>query len=225
MTTFRRKPLDILERMYRFTSAVKAPPTVQLEQGITLVHDVSREVERTQMTLRGGYFYWQNDVTHAGIGTVDGYQSIYDAVMGGNLLIGEDLTREDIDVWMLDNVWVVSDDVSDINTGLNIGIAYNSANDGIPYHPNELFIPLYRAVGTSEYGNFGDYDATGTYQLPINTMTQVNLPKFPFLLFGGRNYGEGARLTWWSNAGAAVTHHIFFRGWVGRRGCTPPGMS
>lgn len=218
MTTFRRKGLGILERLYRFTSAVKAPSTVELESGIQLVHDVSREVELASYTRNEGYFVYSQTVTHAGGGAL--YQSrdmYFQATSRSDYGVGEDTEKDDISLWLIDySAW--SDDASD-NTNYAVSLNYDANSGGIPLHVAEIIVPIFAwdaATGaTRDFPNFAFND---TEQQLLNELSASQLPSLPYPVF------NGVRLNTYSFAGAAVEVRIHTLWWVGRRGTTPPGM-
>lgn len=65
MTEFTRRPLQLLDRVYRFVGGTKGVNRLGLNRDITLVHDVSREAERSGIPPWFGYLEWKDSCSTA----------------------------------------------------------------------------------------------------------------------------------------------------------------
>jgi hypothetical protein len=59
---FTRRPLQILDGIYRFVGGLRGVNTVDLSSDITLVHDVSRLAERNGYGDNQGYLRWDGSI-------------------------------------------------------------------------------------------------------------------------------------------------------------------
>jgi len=198
---FSRKPLGILDNIYRFVGGQTGPTSFAEEMAIQPVHDVSREAEMgTAQSAALGYFLEGFTQSHVSTGTIFGTADAYARTF-------RDLAAEDVDLWIIDAL-CVCDDAADFESAAT-GISYPIIPDAFPTafvkHVREFTTPL--AALTS--GGVAPVPPVGDL---------VSLPMY--VPHGSQQLARSTA----DNAGT-VDISTFFLFWAGARGALPPGLA
>lgn len=201
MGTFTRKPLGILDNIYRFVGGQTGPTSFAEEMAIQPVHDVSREAEiGTAQSAALGFFLEGFTLVHVGTGALFGADDAYARVF-------RDLAPEEVDIWIIDALCTTSDQ-SDFATA-NAGITY-------PLLPGTFPAAITKLVRS--------------WSVPQDTIfsggiNPVQADNHPVMLPMYVPHGSqiGVRTT--SDNAGTMTTQTFFLMWAGARGALPPGVA
>lgn len=204
MAEFIRKPLQLLDNIYRFVGGLKGTPFVNLNSDIQLVHDVSRQAEKAGLGGYYGFAQWQDDLN-----------------VNGNLeeellrttevlpLLDQADSEADYELWILGgSVWVSNTDLADFTdvafyfgTTTSTKYARQFGTAGSQYHLLHFSDALY------EMANTGGTEIHGTAFVPPQPVR--TLPN-GFLAHHG-------------SSTAACLMHFTWDLWIGPAGASPPG--
>lgn len=200
MAKFTARPLGILENIYRFIGGQTGPNEVQLDGGIQMVHDVSREAEvGTAQTPALGYTLSGATVSHVGTGDLFSAIDIYDRAF-------ETLDPIDVDVWAIDALCTVNDPGDFASASL--GIRYPLLSGAFESQQDHLLYSWTTPGGALRAG--GDTTVPGV-AIP------VELPKY-------LPHGSSLLLQSTADNVGTISINIWLLLWVGARSALPPGM-
>jgi len=205
---FRRRPLSLLDRIYGFISGKTATSGVTLEAPITLVHDVSRQAERSGPGEYGGIVVVQYNATFGGTDEDSASGNIFDDFNIDN--------RDDWWAWFLAGYGFIDEnDVADV-TQISLTHEVPAAGTNLWGITVAADWPVFRHIGgtdpivISNYHGLGESDAS-----LLNGVEQ----RFPVLCPGG-GYEWSWDIGGVINAPGLTVHALY---WIGRKGCMPPG--
>lgn len=223
MGKFKRRPLGVVDRIYGFTGASSQVAQVALEVPITMVHDVSREAEYgSGIGQNNGFFWWQNDLTHAGAGVLRTFQDPMNAAIYGGISSDVAEDRRRLNVWFLRH-YIEATAVANLTT-VSVALVFPAA--AYPYSPNEAVIPLglYRGGNVSYVQSIANSTATGDRTMMIRRTvtgedwTSNDLERPPLFV------PDGGVITMRSDATGVGVVRLFSLWWVGAKGALPPGL-
>jgi len=208
--------LGVLDRLFAFDSQVKSPERVTVEGSVSVVHDVSRQVERGAAFGRfGGYLMFGGANVHAAANT-----QVNNCVPVGSAAILFGVPESQLAVWLIDqSVWALVAGVANI-TSYQTTVAYPETFSAAPYGPGgKMYRPLLYGVGAG-FSTAADGAGASTIAVALKTSTTEALPWVPPLYLP-----PGTYLTQRSVSAGAVDINFGFLCWVGRAGTTPPGLA
>lgn len=199
MGDFTRKPLGVLDNLYRFVGGQTGPNRFAEDMDIQPVHDLSREAELgNSQTGDNGYFNRGFGLAHVGTGTLFGTADIYARTF-------KNLDPFDVDIWAIDALCNIND-AGD----------FASAACGIEY-------PVSDGFGDSEVKIVREF-TTPTVALFTGGLIPVppvdDFCVLPLYVPHGSLIG----VTSTSDNSGTVTVRTLILFWAGARGTTPPGM-
>jgi len=198
---FTKKPLGVLDNIYRFVGGQSGPNSFAEEMAIQPVHDVSREAELgTAQSPERGYFLRGFDHAHVGTGSIFNQQGCYDRTF-------DSLDAEDVDLWIID-VLCQNNDASD----------FASAGGGLEY-------PILPGVFNAQIKSLREFvDADQVPALISSGLVPVPpVDDFAVLPIYCPHGSEFVQRTTSDNAGT-VTISVYFLFWAGARRTSPPGL-
>ena len=220
MGQFQRSCLQVLDRIYRFTGAVKSSSVLDLQAPIQLVHDTSREAELEGYGIDRGLSVMATwGVNHAGASTERYVIDPYFAVAATYPIDPNiDLKPDEFDLWLL-SFAVVSSAATQPATRFDFGYVING--DLPPYSSQSVPAVFFHGhAGASDVTYISNYAGTGNVYVLGEDLTVVQPPKasLPF------RFPHRGRVGIVSVSTGACDVFVNCLLWVGPRGCTPPGM-
>jgi len=208
-----RRVFGALNRLYAFAGGRTAPDSVELTSPVQLVHDVSREVELDAgFVFTNGYWTYQYS-WEEGVSSDRVPRNIYyDFVNRTDINIGQELTEDDISVWLIDMI-VRSQDSASLQY-FNVSVNYDDGSHGIVHHQYQIIQPVFEWVTGGATGDYSRFDYQQDLTVLHNGLTRV---PFPMPLFNGARLISTAQ-----GAGDEVCFTALL--WAGMKGTTPPGM-
>lgn len=212
MADFTGRPLTLLDRIYRFTGGLRGVRAVDLVSDITLVHDVSRQAERTGFGPFFGRVNWSRDLVNSGAATSE--RLILRTSIGP--LLGYEDERYELyllhahaqctlaDIADIDHIsFVMGKDANSVGGGkeqefLELGIPQDQAAP-VAYWP--AAVPSATSVGAA----WGGVSTAEKWHRPIQTEA-------------------GGFICWQLKSSAAATIGFTTEMWAGPLGSTPPGL-
>jgi len=217
MSGFRNRCLGVLDNVYGFLSARKSADSVQLQQPIQLVHDVSREAEvGSAFGLHRGLAIVELTVTHGGATTelarLDIHNEILNSSSGPDPIDLQIQAFRDFDVWLID--YTAANSAAVVTTAY-VALNYPAINPeaAVTY----TVYPL--ALLDSDAHGWSNYTATGLQRVLVmaNQLVYPRIPR-PIYIPPGTYFTSRSTTT----GAASIEYRLLV--WVGRQGTMPPGV-
>lgn len=213
MVEFTRKPLKLLDGIYRFVGGLSGVSRVDLASDITLVHDVSRQAERSGYGSFYGRVFWSEEVVCPGAASTE--KIIYRRTISP--LLG--YPDERYELWLMNaHAECQQSDIGDVTSVTMImGKDSVSAPAGTPQGHQEIAVTQSHAEPVAYWDAMrSSSNASGGVRGGVSSIQQWPRP---------RQSEWGCFFGWQLVSSAAATIHFTTEFWAGPLGSTPPGLA
>jgi len=211
MSVFSKRPLGILDALYRFVGGQTGPMEFAEDAPIQPVHNLARQAELSGFGIRQGFWIIKTSQVHAGAGEIEDVIDVYEP---GTVLNGwTSPLPNDIRAWFIDGfAWTDAASAGFVAAEILCQSQANLVGPVDASGPFNQFIPCWRADTAS--------GITGQSHIQLfRAGAPGRLVAEPFRI------EPTADMFFQSEASAAMTVNICARVWAGTVGATPPGLS
>ena len=203
MAEFTRKPLQILDGIYKFVGGLRGTRYLDLGSDISLVHDVSRQSEKSGL---GGYYGWAQWQTSFSVNGNLEDELFRDTTVRPAL--GLD-SESDYEMWILGgSLWVSSGDLGDFDDCSFYHGTIVSRKYLQQFGTADTQVHLLHGEDTlTEMANTGGTEIYGTAFTPAQPVRTI----------------PNGYIAVHASSSAACLIHATYDLWIGPAGSSPPG--
>jgi len=213
MTSFTKKPLGMLDNIYKFVGGVRGVSSIDLGSDIQLVHDVSRQAEREGFSP--SRWLWTNRVVAGGAGdhiVTQAYSELWVYLQQYQL--------GDFDAYITRlGAWLASIDKADLTSGSVIMYSQASTFNYVSRFGQPSLVTLIPDL-LEEWDGVTEVQVTGPTEYAVASQGAAGLRRLETPVL----WKPSSSLSYLFTTGAACTVYAWADVWVGSKGCTPPGL-